>query len=286
MNATVLLMVASLVGVDVGWQATSDGGLEYIIQIEPEMVESLRSGNEIVSDIPPALRGMVSYRIRVGSDPLPHDPLPSEAANPPRPDDVNAEPEEDAAATERDTVDQTNENPTAVVNERPPVDDGGQWPAINGPTNFAGESEPSDETNPPELSPTKGGRFDLAGEGTAPPDDSRQDGVPNRFHVDGENVQPVQPAAGYEAPEETAVPDHAGVDGAAASAAPQDSPPSDDGGSEPESWPQMLILAVIGLFVSLGANLYLGWITWGLRSRYRALVEMASMRKLATTHGE
>ena len=42
MNATLLLVAATLFGVDVGWQKREDGGYEYIIQIEPEMLESLK----------------------------------------------------------------------------------------------------------------------------------------------------------------------------------------------------------------------------------------------------
>jgi hypothetical protein len=41
----------------------------------------------------------------------------------------------------------------------------------------------------------------------------------------------------------------------------------------PESRPWLLLTCVsLGLFASLGGNLYLGWITWDVQRRYRAIV--------------
>jgi hypothetical protein len=36
-----------------------------------------------------------------------------------------------------------------------------------------------------------------------------------------------------------------------------------------------LWLTVVALFASMGANIFLGWITWDVRSRYRSLLESA-----------
>ncbi len=73
MGGTVLLLAAVTMGVDVGWQRLPGGGLEYIIQIEPHVLKTLGTGEDIVSDIPPNLRGVRSYRITVGTAVLPRE---------------------------------------------------------------------------------------------------------------------------------------------------------------------------------------------------------------------
>jgi hypothetical protein len=47
--------------------------MEYIIQIEPHLLEMLKNGEQLVSDIPPNLRGVRSYRITVGTAKLPRE---------------------------------------------------------------------------------------------------------------------------------------------------------------------------------------------------------------------
>lgn len=71
MNGIVILMSMAALGVDYGWQPGRDGQLEYIVQIEPELLESLQRGAEIVSEIHPDARGVRRFRIRVGTGPLP-----------------------------------------------------------------------------------------------------------------------------------------------------------------------------------------------------------------------
>ncbi|MGB9687956.1 hypothetical protein [Thermogutta sp.] len=59
-------------GVDVGWQPSGDGGIEYIIQISPEELQNLRPGDILAaSDVPPNLPPITTYRVVVGSGPLP-----------------------------------------------------------------------------------------------------------------------------------------------------------------------------------------------------------------------
>ncbi len=77
MNALACVLATSITaaGVDYGWQPTNGGDLEYVIQIEPALLESLKSGQEITSEIPPELAGVRRFRIRVGSGPVPKIPL-------------------------------------------------------------------------------------------------------------------------------------------------------------------------------------------------------------------
>ena len=73
MFGTTVCMAVILFGIDVGWQRSPDGDLEYIIQIEPEMLDTLREGRPIHSDIPPHLKDVRSYRIQVGTGKLPRE---------------------------------------------------------------------------------------------------------------------------------------------------------------------------------------------------------------------
>jgi len=72
MSATLLLLGVVAVGVDVGWRELPDGGLEYIIQIDPSQLDSLRDGVPVLSSVPPGAR-VRSYRIVVGTDALPRE---------------------------------------------------------------------------------------------------------------------------------------------------------------------------------------------------------------------
>ena len=71
MNGIAVLLTMAVIGVDYGWQPGKDGQLEYIVQIEPGLLDSLKNGAEIVSEIHPDARGVRRFRIRVGKDELP-----------------------------------------------------------------------------------------------------------------------------------------------------------------------------------------------------------------------
>jgi hypothetical protein len=67
MGTIMVCLAAAMLGVDVGWQRLPDGGMEYIIQIEPQTLEALRAGEAIQSDVPAEAGDIRSYRIVVGS---------------------------------------------------------------------------------------------------------------------------------------------------------------------------------------------------------------------------
>ncbi|HEX7377774.1 MAG TPA: hypothetical protein VF278_11710, partial [Pirellulales bacterium] len=81
MCGLIICLSAAALGVDYGWQPVAGGGIEYIIQIEPELLDSLKAGHDLFSDLPPAMRNIRSYRITVGAGRLPHhgEPPPSAA---------------------------------------------------------------------------------------------------------------------------------------------------------------------------------------------------------------
>lgn len=81
---TLLLCLATVtVGIEVGWQEMPEGGMEYIIQLDPQTLESLTAGQAIQSDIHPKAGEIRSYRILVGKQPLPREtpPEPEESSS-------------------------------------------------------------------------------------------------------------------------------------------------------------------------------------------------------------
>lgn len=83
MFGVALLLTVATVGVDYGWQPGEDGQLEYIIQIEPELVKTLSEGKvDLLSEIPEELQGVKRFRIRVGTGQVPRKGLEeAQAAN-------------------------------------------------------------------------------------------------------------------------------------------------------------------------------------------------------------
>jgi len=77
------LLLAAVIGVDVGWQPTEEGDLEYIIQISPEQLRTLRAGDEIEVGVRPMLRPVRRYRIIVGNEPLPRQTARPAIGGPP-----------------------------------------------------------------------------------------------------------------------------------------------------------------------------------------------------------
>ena len=196
MCGTMICVAAVMLGIDVGWQPMPEGGLEYTIQIQPHMLETLKDGVPITSDIPPGLKDVRSYRIMVGSGKLPRESLP----------------------------------------EAPP--DGSSDPLLRTPGGAA--EEPSASA---ALSESPPGR------------------VPDKLFPNPA-VKPLKERqAAYVEPT---------VDEKEAEA-PQSGGKRATAGESSKPW-LPLTLALVGLFGSLGCNVYLGWIHLGTRRRYRELL--------------
>jgi hypothetical protein len=79
MDAAMLLLALAIAGVNFGWQAAPDGsaGYEYIVQVEPELVDAMQRGDSIPieSNIPPDVGPIRKVRIVVGRGELPREPL-------------------------------------------------------------------------------------------------------------------------------------------------------------------------------------------------------------------
>ena len=76
MNAMALMIVAATMGVDYGWHKVADGEWEYIIQIEPALLDTLSKGQALVSQIPPELKGIRRFRIQIGQGEVPREAVP------------------------------------------------------------------------------------------------------------------------------------------------------------------------------------------------------------------
>jgi hypothetical protein len=75
MNAALICVAASIFGIKVGWEPIAEGReeVEYIIQIEPQLLDSLRDGNYLLSNVPTELK-VERYRIKVGTGWVPQEP--------------------------------------------------------------------------------------------------------------------------------------------------------------------------------------------------------------------
>ncbi len=78
MFATILCVAAVTLGVDAGWEPNGHGGLEYIVQIDPVQLESLKNGIPYRSDIPKDLRGVQTIRFQFGTEKPPRVALPAD----------------------------------------------------------------------------------------------------------------------------------------------------------------------------------------------------------------
>lgn len=74
-----LMLGGLLLGVDVGWAPLPNGGgMEYLIQLSPNDLEAIRSGEAWMTDIPLSVGEVRAYRITMGTGALPRiDPPPS-----------------------------------------------------------------------------------------------------------------------------------------------------------------------------------------------------------------
>ena len=197
MFAQVLWFSTVIVGINVGWQPLPEGGMEYIIQLDPQTLEALKAGKPIQSDIPPSAGDVRSYKILLGSDKLPRISPPATSI----------------------------EMPSAKTSER-----------IQGLSSNLPKTATQGQTStiPHQLLP------DLAGK-----------------PLTARSAAFVEPAGGSTKSETTS------------------QKQSETKIEEPAKPWMPLILVSLGLFASLGGNVYLTWIFADLRRRYRASLSKA-----------
>ena len=210
MSGNIACIAAIILGIDAGWQPLPDGGMLYIIQIEPELLEVLRSGEPIQSDFPSSVKDVRAFRIVVGTAELPRQ-LPPEQSDPP-----------------------------AATADPPPPD-----PFLPGA---------AAETNRPPGAESPGTPNVIQ-----PPPDSKR--------IDAQQAGYLQRPSAQR-------------DGESKSPSDRD-PAQKRFEQEPPAKPWgALTVTLFTLFGSLGANFYLGWITYNTRSRYRSLAEDTSRAEM------
>lgn len=85
MNSAILCAVMLTVAIDHGYEEMPGGGIRYVIQIEPEMLNVLRRGDPLGSSIPPEVRGRIqAFQIVSNYGPLSKEipPLPETPPDP------------------------------------------------------------------------------------------------------------------------------------------------------------------------------------------------------------
>jgi hypothetical protein len=261
--------------VQFGWQPLPDGGIEYRVQVEPELLDSFR-GEGFTSDIPASLqRDLRRIRITVGNSKLPNEgdvTGPKSVSTDPTP--ARATPTSSNAGSTREksnsfqtappllptpATQRPQESGGSTFNDRalppPPTDHESQAKAESAPTEpprplsslpffqfgqitkiDRGNSQDNVQIRTPRLSDNEG-----------PPSDSRSFG--------SDHLAMAAKPAVLETPIDVGKP-------SANSAAP----------APPKPW-LPLMGALLALFASLGANVYLAWMHQAMRTKYRSLVQ-------------
>jgi hypothetical protein len=85
MNALIVLVATTALGIEVGWEPLPGGGHEYTLQLEPQLLKVLEGGQEEIFSEVPAGVDVRRYRIVVGVGKLRRDygPLAAEIEQPP-----------------------------------------------------------------------------------------------------------------------------------------------------------------------------------------------------------
>jgi hypothetical protein len=290
--AALAFMPTAAWGVEYGWQPVAGGGIEYIIQIEPEMLDALKEGEDIFSDLPPATANIRGYRITVGTGKLPHqgEPLPIE-----RPDETDARTsaaapfgsplpagfDQPLPGPDFDSVESGQAGPpreflpaTARGASRLVAIPGG--PRLGGPANAQtdepaeddldsseAETDPAAQSTPRSDSDDDRGDADAAGSGGTGDRPPAFAGGESPMLSNKDRDRDVAWAGGNR--DEHSASDEQGASGGEET--------EDAAGNLAGQKPWLpLSLTLLGLFASLGANVYLVWIAAGLRRRYRSVI--------------
>jgi hypothetical protein len=236
MCGILLCLSVAVTGVDYGWQPVAGGGIEYIIQIEPQLLDSMKAGHDVFSDLPASVRAVRSYRITVGSGRLPHhgEPPPESAVVP-----------AGGPATEQ-AADEAADQPPSEI-------DLSQLPGpVLGPA-FPGDPPAlakGDEEEPPRLAEAE------ASDAAEP--------IANRvvgYHGDPDRQQANKPPIQNNPDQQNPI--------------QQSDEPQSPSDREPVAATTASVkpaLVQLGLLASLGCNAFLLWVATGQRSRYRALL--------------
>jgi hypothetical protein len=234
---------------DFGWQELRGGGIEYIVQVEPELLGSFHDQG-FTSDLPPNMRDVRSIRIVVGKEKLPN--------------------QNDLRGPEPTTQNQNSVSP----------------PTENqaGALNSAGHQASGNQN--PNSTPAGASRNDTAAKSELPADQALPSmpflGLGRNAANHGNSANGAEKVADpqlkpNEGPSgETADKNYQVVDAKKPSIVNANSQSGSSDADAPKPW-WALMGALLALFASLGANVYLVWIHQAARAKYRALVQRTSL---------
>ena len=285
MHPALPLLITSLLGIDVGWADLpgKPGQREYILQIEPAVLALLEDGETITSVIDPSAGTITQIRLQVGNGPVPRKtlaPVSTPPVGPDRPGDTGPPLPSEGVLEIAESPEPTQKEyvlpppvPTATPPELDPpgpviedreseftIPGGLPLPEVVIPDVIPGE-ETDSEVSSSEIEKTAELVFD---EGT---DD------PGEF-LPSLPVNEVTPPAGLAGvlQQGDAAPTISTEGGVAAAAYAKDVT-SDTGAVTNERarpW-GVLVMAILALVGSLGANVYLGMLFAGLYRRHKRL---------------
>lgn len=310
MNALLILTATAALGIDVTYQPLPSGGVEYIIQIEPQLLAQLAQGKPIMSDVPAGL-DIRRYRIMVGTTPLP----PPSSRGDGRPVMQPEEPAESRPHMHLDERDPSRpvmrEEASTVPasstqgfpREAPPREDRyqpPQQPFDRRPLGVTAESQQSRPLLAPELEaapvsqpqPDPQPQYNVAGpryareaSPTMPPPavetaSRPMEGPPRTNSRSFEASPQPQPASLFgprPAYGEQPTNDQRPIMAAGGSSTQTNKPQLNDQEVaallEAQRSSTPFWVALFGLFCSTGGNVYLGWMTWSARMKYHNLVQ-------------
>ena len=304
-----LAFIAALtaIGIDFGYEPASDGHLEYIIQIEPQLVESLLKGQDINSEIPRGL-DIRHYRLTIGTAELPRiaakpNGMPDSPAH--DSDSASAEGQNEHVRVGYQPLDRGGECiielDSQTLDDLQNYDLSGKLPADLVVTRFRISTRPGSAGDQPLMTdesddqPRQEDAVPLAenqnestdqtdsflGDFTFP--EASSDEAPNDETAASPEVDLGQSAESESSEEEAPPPDLplVGDEGKViptGHTVPDNGPdpPANDNtnaSSEPaKPWVPLILISLL-LLMAIGGNIYLGWIALDARSRCRELLK-------------
>lgn len=274
----VALLVSSTVSaVEVGWRPDPRGGIEYIIQLAPQELQGWEGDSVLASsDVPAGLPPIRSYRIVVGTEPLPREtPAPS-VDTPPAGTDPPL-----SGGTAKKTANSANSPPLGFPAVEPavavyPSESGPLAPSATWPSNPS-DSSPASEFATPQFTPPPQER-QFAGE-----QNTAQRVVHDEINTDSAEVTVNENAVRNSANirNQPDYPAQGGSPGTAKFNPPGVRKPTPDAAqTPPENGPQdsatgkgwLLSLLAVTTAMGFAGAVFAVWIAWDYRSRYRRLI--------------
>jgi len=288
--------------VQYGWRTGKDGGLEYLVQMTPERLETLAKGVPLICEVDPQVPEISCIYVYAGVGQVPRSEIPSSQFGAPVTPPLLTGGETTGPATPplpRPRIEAPRTDQSPIYDPRShatpgyglPYDDrSGNWrndaPANNSPAaprtndppawdtrandwrnsqtsgtderSIPGWSVPQDRVSPVGYDTRTAQRTEVA----APPANYPQRGAASEpARTEAAPPAPAAPASPvWQTPAAQQPPSNVWNQGS--------STLSRSAVSDVRPWTP-LILTTLGLFASLGANAYLGWLAWSFFWRYR-----------------